>query len=338
MDTGERLAAYLSGELDPDERTALEAELAGDPGLRARLDRVRAADEALAAMPEVELPEGFSDRLHRRLAPELDAVLGDELAARRARRSAPRWLPALGAAAVLALVVAGGVGILSTGGGDDTAEDMAAGDTRVTAEAGGDGEAGMAEESMGAPVAGPLVVDRGRTLTPQDLEQLANDPDVQAALRSDVVQDDPTMAAQQFSLALGATSAAGGADTLDDAETRAEVESETAHDDQTEAADSTPGALPLPPVATQGEVDDDDRAAVAACLPVLFEDAASPVVPLYAELATDEDGTPVIVFAALSPDAEGDFQRVEVWVLDRGTCEPRLFLQSEAQPVERNAP
>jgi anti-sigma factor RsiW len=150
MDTGQRLAAYLSGDLDADERTALEAELAGDPTMRAQLERIRATDRVLAGLPEAELPAGLSDRLDAALAPELDRILGDELAARRARRAMPQWLPAAGAAAALVLVV--GTGIVLVGGLGDGGEDMTTFGAPEAADL-AEGDAGMADDgSMAGPV------------------------------------------------------------------------------------------------------------------------------------------------------------------------------------------
>lgn len=334
MDTGDRLAAYLSGDLDPDERSALEADLAGDADLRARLERVRAADDALASLGDVELPDGFEDRLAARLRPELDAVLGDELARRRARRTTPRWLPAVGAAAALAVVVAGGLSISGGLGGDDMAADTAGGDDegRVTLESGGDAATGMAETGL-APQDGPVVVDRNRSFDRDDLGELTRDPDVQAAIAADALLVAPAEAALPYARALGLPSDAPTDDDLfegdgEDAGSRTE----------TEAQDSVTASFPAPVVSDRGTVSDDDRAAVAACLTVLFEDAAAPVVPVYVELGTDEDGDEVIVYVALAPDADGEYRRLEVWMVDRETCTPQLFLQDQAQPADPDAP
>lgn len=336
MDTGERLAAYLSGDLEPDERTALEAELAGDPALRARLDRLRRSDEALASLRDVDLPEGFADRLQQRLAPELDAVLGDELAARRARRGAPRWVVAAAGAAAAVAVVAGGIGIVSTGSGDDAAE-SADGDAGVAMD--GAEETGMAESMLRAPEAGPLIADRGRQLDRDDLTALAQDPDVQAALTSGPVSDDPVAAARDYAAALGMPAEATGDAAAEGDATETGAQTESLDEGATDAgAPPAPAGDSVVSVATVGEVSDEERAAVAACLPVLYEATADPVVPLYAELAEDTDGTPVVVFAALAPDADGSYRRIELWMLDRASCEPRLFVQADAQPVERNAP
>ncbi len=334
MDTGERLAAYLSGDLDPDERSALEAELAGDPALRARLDRLRRSDQALASLRDVDLPEGFSDRLQQRLGPELDAVLGDELEARRARRGAPRWVVAAAGAAAAVAVVAGGIGIVTTGGGDDAA-DGAGGDVAMDDQARADG-AVPEMGTMMAPEVGPIIADRGRQLDRDDLTALAQDPDLQAALAAGPVADDPAAAALDYAAALGMPLDAPGV-TGPEGDAFPETEAETdAGDTQAEApAGGSTGPLT---VTVLGEVSEEERATVAACLPVLYEAAADPVVPLYAELAEDTDGTPVVVYAALAPDADGTYSRIELWMLDRETCDPRLFVQADAQPVERNAP
>lgn len=327
MDTGERLAAYLSGDLDIDERAALEADLAGDPALRAHLERIRAADAALADLPDVALPEGFSARLRERVAPEVDAVVGDQLAARRARRSTPTWLPALGAAAALAVVVAGGVTLAGgVGGSDDSAAGTAVEDGPRTMA--GDGDAGSAETlrqdeavaSDAAPeVTGPVVADRGRSLDLNELQQLPTDPDVQAALRSSLVQESASAAAGGFTDAL-----------------RGSTETEEAQQDQQrqdtadlESAPAPQASRPLPGLLRGDGVSDDDLDAVAGCLSVLSDGAAAPVVPLYVELATDEDGSEVIVYVALAPDADDEYRRVEIWMVGRDDCELQQFVQSD---------
>jgi hypothetical protein len=60
---------------------------------------------------------------------------------------------------------------------------------------------------------------------------------------------------------------------------------------------------------------------------VLFEGATGPVIPVYAELAFDTDGIPVIVYVALSADRAGDLTVVEVWKVDRSSCDLREFAQ-----------
>ncbi len=324
MDTGERLAAYLSGDLDTDERTALEADLAGDGALRARLERIRAADDALAGLPEVDVPEGFSARLRARVAPEVDEVLGDELAARRARRATPSWLPALGAAAALAVVVAGGITLSGgMGGSDDAATGAGEEGARTMMDDGGAGAADtqMQGDAEASAPAGPTVTNRGRTLGLDDLRELPNDPDVQAALGGDPTQGNPQAAADEFASALDQQRAPG-------ATAEAEADGDAGDDAATESA-PMPQDLAGPGVALRGDVSDADLDAIAACLPVLSEEAADPVVPLYVELATDEDGDAVIVYAALAADADGEYRRVEIWMVDRESCDLRQFVQQD---------
>ena len=322
MDTGERLAAYLSGDLDPDERTALEAELAGDPSLRGHLERIRHADRTLAALPDVELPDGFHDRLQDRLAPELDAVLSDELAARRARRGAPRWVLAASAAAAVLAVVAGGISVVTGGGADDAAE-SAGGDAGVALDREASGATGMADTLL-TPSSGPVVADRGRTLDRDDLQALATDPDVQAALTDGPVATDPAAVALDYATALGMPSGTTAFEGDDGTAVPGE-------DAGTEAPPRPPTAASdlLLDVRVLGEVSEQERATVGACLAVLYEATEQPVVPVYAELAEDTDGTPVVVYAALAPDADGDYRRLEVWMLDRDTCQVRLFVQDD---------
>lgn len=327
MDTGERLAAYLSGDLDTDERTALEADLAGDPALRAHLERIRAADTALADLPDVDLPEGFSARLRERVAPEVDAVVGDELAARRARRGTPPWLPALGAAAALAVVVAGGVTLSGgMGGSDDSAATSA--DEEGARTMAGDGEAAdtMIQDDSAATesaeqITGPIVADRGRTLDLEALQQLATDPDVQASLESGAVQQDPPSSASAYNEALGDSGEAADQDTPAAQETQLESEPASAPSPEADA--------PVANLMRRDGVSDEDLDAVARCLSVLSEGAAAPVVPLYVELATDEEGDDVIVYVALAQDADAEYRRVEIWMVARDDCELRQFVQQD---------
>lgn len=84
------LAAYVDGALAPEERAAVDAHLAGCPRCREEVDLARRAVEALASLADEPVPLGVT-------AP----VLAE--ARRRAEARRPRWLPALAAAAVLAL-------------------------------------------------------------------------------------------------------------------------------------------------------------------------------------------------------------------------------------------
>lgn len=57
--TDERLSAYLDGALSPRERERLEAELARDPQLRARLEALRRTVALVRALPPVRAPRNF---------------------------------------------------------------------------------------------------------------------------------------------------------------------------------------------------------------------------------------------------------------------------------------
>lgn len=329
MDTTQRLAAYLSGDLDADERTALEAELASDPALRDRLERIRASDEALASLGDVELPDGFEQRLDATVDGVLDEVLGDELSARRARRKTlPGWVPALAAAAV-AVVVGGGVVLSGLGGSDEG--------MNTTADTGG-GEAGdgmMAESADGgddaaeeAPaVPGPRIVADDREFTPADLQDLAANPELIDLIAGVPVHDQPVTVARAWASALGADVDDLGA--LDQRTVAAEDQAATESAERDADSQAALGAVSDPVVRFDGAPTEEERRDVGRCVSQLYEDAAAPVVPLYAELATDEDGDEVIVYAALARDADGDYQRVEVWMLARDDCSLRQFVQHD---------
>lgn len=331
MDTTQRLAAYLSGDLDADERTALEAELAGDPALRDRLERIRESDEALASLGDVELPDGFEQRLDATVDGVLDEVLGDELSARRARRrTLPGWVPALAAAAV-AIVVGGGVVLSGLGGSDqgvNTTADTAgeAGDGMMAESSANGGGDDAAEEAPAVP--GPRIVTEDREFAPADLQDLAANPELIDLIAGVPVDDQPVTVARAWAGVLGAD-----VDDLGSLAVRSgtgpEEDQATESADRDVAGQGATGAVSDPVVRFEGEPTEEDRRDVARCLSQLYEDAAAPVVPLYAELATDEDGDDVIVYAALARDADGDYQRVEVWMLARDDCSLRQFVQHD---------
>jgi anti-sigma factor RsiW len=62
-----RLSAYLDGELSPGELRSVEAALQRDAGLRAELERLRAASALLKEGGRVEPPPGFADRVRARV-------------------------------------------------------------------------------------------------------------------------------------------------------------------------------------------------------------------------------------------------------------------------------
>jgi anti-sigma factor RsiW len=102
----EMLSAYLDGELDAPEQAAVEARLAESPEWRRELSEVRAARDAVRALPTRDAPDGFWDSLMTLVA---DDETDDEHAhvvplEPRRRRRRVAWLAA--AAAIVVGVVA----------------------------------------------------------------------------------------------------------------------------------------------------------------------------------------------------------------------------------------
>jgi anti-sigma factor RsiW len=90
----DRLSAYLDGELDPDERGAIESYVAASQEWRVELDEVSWARDTLRRLPVHEAPPGF-----------WEAALAPELAQARARRRRVPRIAGLGAAAAAVAAV-----------------------------------------------------------------------------------------------------------------------------------------------------------------------------------------------------------------------------------------
>ncbi|MBW3618700.1 MAG: hypothetical protein KY461_00510 [Actinobacteria bacterium] len=313
METGERLAAYLAGELDTDETAAVEAELARDPRLRRKLEHLRATDAALASLPTVEPPAGFPERLRDAVAAELDRQLpadGDELGARRARGTTGTrsWWPQIAVAAVVLAVAGIGIAQLGSGGADS-------------------GEAGLEEFSTmeteaAAPAAGPTVVAAGRSFDADTLRELADDARFDDIVGQGLEGDDAAIAAESFEDAIqDDADAAGGAERAADGAETSTLESA----DEPAPAAGTDAAEEFG-LRTVGEVSEEDLEAVRACLPALLE-AQTAVIPVYAELVTF-DGQDAIVYGLVGNDpAQESYSRVELWVLGRGDCHVLHYTQ-----------
>ncbi len=111
------LSGYLDGELDAEQRAAVEARLAASPAWRAELDEVRVARDAVRSLAMRDVPLGFMDRVTAAVASTPDvAVEADaaesiaqpiELAPRRerSRRRAVGWMVGAAAAVVIALAM-----------------------------------------------------------------------------------------------------------------------------------------------------------------------------------------------------------------------------------------
>ncbi len=97
------LVAYLDGELDAEERAALEKRLSGDATLRGRVEHLRLSNLPFAKSFDLLLAAAPKDRL--------DAILAE---CRHAHTKAPRrgWRPAAIAAALALFVVGAAAGYL----------------------------------------------------------------------------------------------------------------------------------------------------------------------------------------------------------------------------------
>jgi anti-sigma factor RsiW len=351
VDAAERLAAYLAGELDADERTALEAALARDPELRAELAAIRRADAALGGLSSPTPPPGFEERLHRALAGEVAAHLGtaqpaadvasaseriaaagtpagaasawDELAARRQRRQRPRWIPVLGGVAASLVLLATGIAVVNLGSGDDGGQDVA-----VTMEASDD--AGGPEVGA-ADVGGPVVVDEGRTIDADDADALLAGPVLAELTGQQLTPAEGAAVADQWAAQLGAPadvtleSLPGEERAAEDTEAEEDAVEEDAGEDGEVAADEAAPEGDLG--ALTGPVDDGE--AVGRCLAELLDglDGAGPAIPAYVEFVT-YDGRPAFVYGLVTVEpSTGAYTRSEIWIVDRADCQVVRFAQ-----------
>lgn len=311
MDTSERLAAYAAGELEPGERTALEAELAGDPALRAELAAIREVDRRLAALAPVAPPADFSARLRADLRTELSehgAVVS--LDAARARRE--RWMkPLAGVAAAAAVVGVVGVGLTNLGSSDsdeassfDTSAMDGADDSMAAEEAFG-GTAGDAQAL--APSSAMPIYAEGGTYDEDSIVTLGRDRGVLDALLA--ASGDP-VAIQQRNLALLAAGRLSGAST-----TAAAPDTATADEDS-----GSTDAVPAPEQLREGEA---TRDLVATCVPTILEDDR---VPLFVDVGSFEGQSALIVVLGARA-ADGEFDRLEFWALSADDCMVLFFAQ-----------
>jgi hypothetical protein len=352
VDASDRLAALLAGELDADERLALEAELARDPELRADLSAMERADEHLAELRSPEPPAGFEQRLDDRLAATLTEVLGapdtrphgggtatsttvaagDVFTARRRDRASRRMQTMIGVAAAAVVLVGSGV-LFTSFGGDDTADESAMFET-MDADDGATDESDAAAE--GAFVTdGPVVVADGRTLDDDAIDELLTSGELDLVASQGYDESLGRDVAERFQSDLGARSTpdGGSADLETDEEIADTPETEDAPDEG--SADDRDQDVPAGEVFTGRELvtrdgtslPATDAADVTRCLDeVLGGDPDA--IPAYVELAGYQD-TEVVVLGLVTLDPETDtFARNEVWVLDRATCQLLRFSQS----------
>ncbi len=344
MDETERLTSYLDGELAADERRALEAELAGDHVLRARLAGLRAADEALRGLAATELPPGARQRLDDRLAGVLDEVLSttssdttvqrlptggepvtaaeaeaaptpatvtdtghDELTQRRRRRVVPA---VTGVAAGLVLLAGGLVGLGQLGLGSDEVDTAERADALLSADDAAELEALPAGPELEARA--PIVVDDGRAISSADLAALLASPELAAVAAQALPREDGAAVAARFQqLLLGAVAPATPESMADDVE-----------DDEV-----APSAGPEVVTRDGRVLGPADVADLQACLTALLE-GDEQAIPIRIELL-ELDGVPAVSVGLVTPDPRsGAYTRVEVWTLERASCQVLRFDQA----------
>jgi hypothetical protein len=346
----ERLAAYLTGELDADESAALAAAIARDPRLRAELDAMQRADAALGSLAPTDLPDGFESRLRAAVDTELSTILRpheaeraasveaasvdhdttthrwtDQLAARRARR-ARSWVPAFaGAAAAVAVIAVVGIGVGVLGGGGDM--DDAAGDAEMMLDA--DDADGSAEVGMMAapgPGEGPTVISQGRDVDDDLADELLASIELEAVTDLALGADEGGSfgarwrdALADFSTGVGDTPA-GDADVAEDAPQMESDEDTAATSDRSFVEDVTVRLFADAPPS------DEELAAADRCLAEVLA-AGTEAIPVYLELASYQGEEAVVVGLVTFDPATEAYTRPEVWVLAREDCQVRRFSQ-----------
>lgn len=294
---GERLSAYLAGELGETDAAELELRLARDPDLAADLEDMRALLEGLARLDDVEPPPGFADRLEARLAQERAGGAApaslDVARVRRDERRRRRW-PALGAVAAgvagVALIGAVALGGFGTSPQEDAevaeapADEDAPMDMMEAPEADDDSAAG----ADAAPEAGrarrePLVRDTGVVLDDADA--------VRAALTGGPAED---------LLGISIEEATDLADAFAVAVRRAD----------SFASGDAPGA----------------------CLDVVTAGTDRPVVVAQVESARHDDASALAYVTAGASADSTTLDRVEAWVLTAEDCATRLFVDLTPSP------
>ena len=332
----EQLSAYLLGDLSAADAAALERALADDPQRAARLDALANAMAALGGVDEVELPDGFEQRLAQRL--DEGAQVVDLYHERRARRT--QWMA--GAAAV-AVMVFGAVFASNMLGGSDGAS--VAGDVAMDS---------AAEEEA----AGPVLIDSEVAIADEAALQrryasldevaalLGTDADTATALAQDYTAAVPpeleTTAFAQQSSPAGQSAPAPAAPQ---AMTEAAADGDDATEQNVTLSDgslTTGGGTPSraqPPAEDARELSGKKTrrrrgtslqaggANVQTCLREITADATEPVVPVRIETLRYA-GKPAFAYVLVtaSPDSP-ELDRAELWVMARADCSPLVFLQ-----------
>lgn len=310
MDRTEHLSRYLDGELDDDELAALERALGADPRLREELARLHAVQDALGSIAPTDLPDGARDRLDDVLDPVLTEVLhpvdepnpaaslaGAPTTAEAAGDEAPvvelasrrvrssRWLPAAGGVAAAATLLVAGLVGIRLAG-DDRQES-------------GDEVAMLAEDAD---------VAEAPEVSSDDAGEASADEDGSSApqlLPPPVVRDDGRdLASDELGPLLRSPE-------LDEVLAR-ELEREVGRQQAARSrAELDSGRVGLDP-------------AVLRCLDELLDDG-DPAIITTVELLVLDGVDAVAVSLVVPSPPDGIYDRVELWVMERASCEPLAF-------------
>ncbi|MEX2328115.1 MAG: hypothetical protein WD575_00180 [Nitriliruptoraceae bacterium] len=221
MESADRLASYLAGDLSPTDAAEVEARLARDPGLAADLFAMQQADQALSTLSSPTPDEGFEQRLRSAVDRELARTLrsADVVPIESRRRRA--WAVPLAAAAAAVIGVAG-IGLVI---GPRTApdEDVMA----LTVPDAAEDSVESADPEMGAMLADPesdgdldasragdlptqpRVVITDRDLTPEDLEAVLHSWELAAVVAAALPSDDARALAADWRAGLAAMPPSG---------------------------------------------------------------------------------------------------------------------------------
>jgi|GEM_PF-4498600 len=314
---GALLSAYLDGELGADEDAALEAQLQTDQAMARRLDAIADTLVELRGLDEVDVPDGFAQRLSDRLAPDTKADAPvDDLSARRARRAAGRgisWAAISGVAAALVAVAVITIGDLP-GSRDAETADMAL--EAFEDPAGGAGQ-GAAGPEAAVPEAAP---------------DAAAGSDTRQELRASGTEESASGGAPA-SAATGQPAAALPA-LVDAGRVVADAaELEATFSGLPEATDLLGLSLPLAqeraaanivairqagPLPNSGLVP-------SACLDTVTP-GAGPVVPVRVESLRYEGEQALAYVGVSARTGSAALDQVQTWVIDPATCATRELL------------
>ncbi len=320
------LSAYLDGELSPAETAALDARIAADPALAARLDALADALVALRGVDAAVPPDGFEARLRTRLDTErrrggagapppaapppapAGATTADLAAARARRARSTRWWTGAGAvAAVLVGVAVVGVGLRSGGSAGLSAEFAAppGGDARAGRSAPLAPAAGEAESATEAAGGAQDAPSAGAGDARRDTDDAAAAALAPVLVDEAVALADPAAVADRFA-ALPETAALLGRPR-----------------DEAASLARSYGA------AVERAEPFDGGVAPAGCLDTVLTAATGPLVPARVERVVYQRRPALAYVLVGASGGSAALDRVEVWIVSPDDCATVLFRQVE---------